>query len=74
MQAPQKLLHDANSGRVNMNDYGQGLTLDAASGGKSDKKKGGGTIDLDWSRPMMSVNLANVRQIEVKKDTKMEIL
>ena len=69
MMAPQKLLQSSDN-----RDQSDQVTLDSVLGQSSDKKKTGGKVDIDWSRPFASINMLNVRGIEPKKDMKMEIL
>ena len=47
---------------------------DALVGKQPQDKKSAGKVELDWSRPYTSINLANIKSIEMKKDNKLEIV
>lgn len=71
--APQKLLEQKGVGLFSNKNEGM-TTLEGAAGQSTDKKKQKPkSIAFDWSRPVASINIANIKSIDFKKDNKIEI-
>ena len=81
LAANKFLVDPSNKGSFPQKDDQFGsVALDQAATGagavnkSKDKKKGNqSTIDIEWSRPALSINLSSLSSVELKKDHKIEM-
>ena len=62
--AVQNLLQNNNGSNETEKDLMNDAVGGQGAGGGDKKKKSGGKLELDWSRPYMSINLSNLKTVE----------